>query len=39
MVKIYGASDDLVEVESSAYPEDEIECYNKVDLLVGLLSA
>lgn len=28
MVKIYGASDDLVEIEGSTYPEDEIDCYN-----------
>lgn len=28
MVKIYGASDDLVEIEGSYYKEDEIGCYN-----------
>lgn len=27
MVKVYGASDDLVEIEGSKYREDEIECY------------
>ena len=27
MVKIYGASDDLVEIEGSKYKEDEIGCY------------
>jgi len=29
MVKIYGYSDDLVEIEGSKYYEDEIGCYNK----------
>ena len=28
MVKIYGASDDLCEIEGSAYPKDEIGCFN-----------
>ena len=28
MVKVYGASDDLVEIEGSEYPYDEIGCYN-----------
>ena len=28
MVKIYGCSDDLVEIEGSKYPEDEIGCYD-----------
>lgn len=28
MVRIYGASDDLVEIENSKYKEDEIGCYN-----------
>ena len=28
MAKIYGASDDLVEIENSQYKEDEIGCYN-----------
>lgn len=27
MVKVYGASDDLVEIEGSTYKEDEIGCY------------
>ena len=27
MVKIYGASDDLVEIENTKYKEDEIGCY------------
>lgn len=29
MVMIYGASDDLVEIEGSIYKENEIGCYNK----------
>lgn len=29
MIKIYGYSDDLVEIESSTYKEDEIGCYNQ----------
>lgn len=29
MVRVYGASDDLCEIEGSAYPEDEIGCYDK----------
>lgn len=33
MVKVYGASDDLVEIEYSKYEEDEICCYNK-DVLI-----
>lgn len=28
MVKIYGVSDDLVEIEGSYYKENEIGCYN-----------
>lgn len=28
MVKIYGVSDDLVEIEGSYYKEDEIGCYD-----------
>lgn len=28
MVKVYGASDDLVEIEGSEYKDDEIGCYN-----------
>lgn len=27
MIKIYGASDDLVEIENSTYKEDEIGCF------------
>ncbi|MBC8558876.1 hypothetical protein [Fumia xinanensis] len=29
MIKIYGYSDDLVEIENSTYKEDEIGCYDK----------
>lgn len=29
MVKVYGVSDDLVEIEGSSYWEDEIDCYDK----------
>ena len=29
MVKVYGVSDDLVEIEGSSYREDEIGCYDK----------
>ena len=29
MVKVYGASDDLVEIENSKYKEDEIGCYDQ----------
>lgn len=28
MVKVYGASDDLVEIEGSSYREDEIGCFD-----------
>ena len=28
MVKVYGTSDDLVEIENSKYKEDEIGCYD-----------
>lgn len=28
MVKVYGCSDDLVEIEGSKYKEDEIGCYD-----------
>lgn len=28
MVKVYGASDDLVEIENSKYKEDEIGCFD-----------
>ena len=29
MVKVYGVSDDLVEIEGPSYWEDEIGCYDK----------
>lgn len=29
MVKVYGSSDDLVEIEGSIYDEDEIGCYGQ----------
>ena len=29
MVKVYGCSDDLVEIENSRYKEDEIDCFDK----------
>lgn len=29
MVKVYGCSDDLIEIEGSSYKEDEIGCYNR----------
>lgn len=29
IVKVYGVSDDLVEIEGSSYWEDEIDCYDK----------
>lgn len=29
MIKIYGYSDDLVEIEGSNYEEDEIDCFDK----------
>jgi hypothetical protein len=29
MVKVYGASDDLVEIENSRYKEDEIGCFDQ----------
>lgn len=28
MVKVYGASDDLVEIENSQYKQDEIDCFD-----------
>ena len=28
MVKIYGCSDDLVEIEGSRYKENEIDCFD-----------
>lgn len=33
MVKVYGCSDDLVEIEGSTYEEDEIGCYDR-DVLI-----
>lgn len=30
MVKVYGASDDLIEIDGSVYKENEIGCYNSV---------
>ena len=29
MVRIFGASDDLVEIENSDFPENEIDCYDR----------
>ena len=29
MVRIYGASDDCVEIENSDFPENEIDCYDR----------
>ena len=40
MVKVYGASDDLVEIEGSKYPYDEIGCYNadvKIEFIDGTI--
>ena len=34
MVKIYGCSDDLVEIEGAKYPDDEIDCFDR-DVLIG----
>lgn len=34
MVRIYGRSDDLVEIESSNYAEDEIGCYNQDVIII-----
>lgn len=36
LIKIYGASDDLVEIEGSTYEEDEIGCYNQ-DVLIDFV--
>lgn len=36
MIKIYGVSDDLVEIEGSTYEEDEIGCYDK-DVLIDFV--
>lgn len=38
MIKVYGASDDLVEIEGSKYRDDEIGCYNtdvKIEFVDG----
>lgn len=29
MVRVYGMSDDLVEIEGAEYPYDEVECYDR----------
>lgn len=34
MVRIYGRSDDLVEIEGSNYAEDEIGCYNQDVIII-----
>lgn len=34
MVRVYGCSDDLVEIEGSNYYEDEIGCYNQDVIIV-----
>ena len=34
MIKVYGVSDDLVEVEGAAYPDDEIGCYEADVVLI-----
>lgn len=34
MVRVYGCSDDLVEIEGAKYPDDEIDCFDK-DMLIG----
>ena len=34
MVRVYGVSDDLVEIEGAKYPDDEIDCFYK-DMLIG----
>lgn len=36
MIRIYGSSDDLVEIEGSTYEEDEIGCYNQ-DVLIDFV--
>ena len=33
MIRVYGYSDDLVEIENSTYEEDEIGCYGRDVLL------
>lgn len=34
MIRIYGRSDDLVEIEGSNYAEDEIGCYNQDVIII-----
>lgn len=34
MVRVYGCSDDLVEIEGAKYPDDEIDCFDR-DVLIG----
>ena len=34
MVRVYGVSDDLVEIEGTKYPDDEIDCFDK-DVMIG----
>lgn len=34
MVRIYGASDDLVEIENSGYEENEIGCYDSNVIII-----
>lgn len=36
MIKVYGCSDDLVEIEGSTYEEDEIGCYDR-DVLIDFV--
>jgi len=36
MVRVYGCSDDLVEIEGSTYEDDEIGCY-KSDVLIDFV--
>nr|DAD97014.1 MAG TPA: hypothetical protein [Myoviridae sp. ctr0w28] len=36
MVKVYGASDDLVEIEGSTYEDDEIGCWDR-DVLIDFV--
>ena len=34
MVRVYGCSDDLVEIEGAKYPDDEVDCFDR-DLRIG----
>lgn len=34
MVKVYGCSDDLVEIEGSKYPDNEIGCFGGSDVQI-----